>query len=830
MNLEYPFQALHGNLAVTREQEVYAFYTVPYFSTTKEPRKKEEMKALLTRVFRKLEPNRDFEISLVPRDFLLQEKMEAQKRTLYPPYQKAGKRMLEETVYRLTQEMEIPYKYEWLLVVRLVNTLETRRFSHWVEKGLERVAIHVMRLLGKQIKREENWAEAWEACELELRQTLSSLKPVPLNEAQLFYAQRLQFLPYIPHKYEEVLERRMKDNVTDTYIGASDESGEMHFIAREGESYVSILPLGKGTGVLTASHLGEVVQRFNFPVALKIKVSFAPKKTIKAKLTAAFVRIKSIARETANTGNVLYDRIILGRQSLVQLAKNLEEKEPTLEYGMFLVVAARTEEVLRLRVKTVLNSFENAKIDVSRARFDQPYLFQALLYGQPLEMATRFWRHYARAKGFAEHLEFTTTKSGSGTGFYIGRVDSSVARWEDLPTALAASRNLVLYTPMLANKENIAGKVTKNLLTEITGETGSGKSILAQMQFLQSVMTTVKTLYVDPKRAIRRQWLKVAAKESWVRENPSLAQVVRSINYVTLDYKDKSNQGVLDPIVFLDAQDAVTVAKTMLRYLGENTWTRNQSTALSKAVKAVVERREAGAQVGFMQVIDVLKNDKEKEIKEAGEALFEMVEGSILSLAFSDGKTPGLSFEAHATVLEIADLELPDLKEEELTEDERYSVALMMALGVFAKRFGEMDIKEETIEFMDEVWMILRSKEGRKIVKSMKRVGRSQNNKLVLISQSINDDKDEEDTTGAGERFAFYERGEEQAILETLKLEENEENLAWIRNMVQGQCLYSDVFGNLNRISIDVLPSWLELFSPEEDTEQSKIEKKYQSI
>ena len=267
----------------------------------------------------------------------------------------------------------------------------------------------------------------------------------------------------------------------------------------------------------------------------------------------------------------------------------------------------------------------------------------------------------------------------------------------------------------------------------------------------------------------------------------------------------------------------------MLKYLGEGTWKKEETTAISKAVKAVVKRKIEGETVGFMHVIDILRDSKNEAVQAAGEYLFEAVEGSILSLAFSYGNVEGISFEEHATLLEIADLELPESdSDDELSEEERNSVALMMALGTFCKRFGSMNDQEETVEFMDEVWVIMTSKEGKRIIKSMKRVGRSQNNKLVLISQSVNDVKDSNDTTGAGERFCFYEDGEEEQILRTLKLEVNETNIQWIRNMNQGQCVYLDVFGNINRISIEIPEAWLELFAPNNDSEQSQLEKQYQ--
>lgn len=218
-----------------------------------------------------------------------------------------------------------------------------------------------------------------------------------------------------------------------------------------------------------------------------------------------------------------------------------------------------------------------------------------------------------------------------------------------------------------------------------------------------------------------------------------LSEAISKINFVTLNAKDKTNTGVLDPIVFLAPEDAQEVAKNMLLYLGGKDFVMEQRTAISRAVKAVIERRKFGESVGMKQVLEVLLESKDKLIRVAGEALFEMLDGSLLSLVFSDGTAKGIDFEQHATVLEVADLELPDEDTVDLNEDEKNSVALMMVLSTFCKRFGERNSQEETIEFFDEVWVLLKSKEGQKVIKSMRRVGRSESNKLVLITQSVND-------------------------------------------------------------------------------------------
>lgn len=835
MILTYPIKKIHKNLAITDEREVLAFYSIPFFSSSPiDVKKKATTKESIATALRKLMPNADFELSLVSKDFLLFEKMSDMSKILVKEHLNVGIEMLNEWTERWTDEMEIPTKYEWLLGIKLTRDLDELNFKEFFQKKIDEQMNIVLSAFGRKIKIEDDWYKSWLDIEHSLRYALIALKPIPLTEDQLYYHQKLQFLPYISHQYEDVMRMRETENITDTVIEVLD-NGTLVFKSNFGKSYVKLLPLGKSNGILNDNHIMELIQNFNFPINFKMKNHFLPWSGtfgLHGTLNSALTRSKVIERETASTGNVLHDRIIIGRHALNDMSKKRTNKEPMIQYSMVLIISASDEAQLKARVKTAENVFDTIKTPLSPARMDQVYLFQSFLYGNKLDKNTRYWHHITTAKGLAEYLPFTTVKSGSEMGIPIGRIDTNTGKWESLQTAISASRLPVLYNLMLANKEGIKGKKTKNLFTTITGMTGSGKSILAQVLFINGILTGVKSLYIDPKRAIRRQFKKMLQNESWVRRNPRKAKMIASINYVTLDYRQESNVGILDPIVFLPEKDAKTVAFSMLQYLLDNSKSEtkiDQETLIRKAIKVVLDwKYKKDKTVGLMNVVDVLIASKIANARRLGEYFKSIVEDSILSLAFSHGNVKGISFDELATVVEIADLSLPDVDSDEVTGDERYSVALMMSLGTFCKQFGERNINEETVELMDEVWVIMRSSEGRKVVKTMKRQGRSQANKLILISQSVNDTQDENDTTGAGERFCFYEDGEEESILKILKLENNEMNLNWIRNMNQGQCIYQDVFGNIQRISVEVLPDWLELFSPEEDTEQSRLEKRYQ--
>ena len=384
----------------------------------------------------------------------------------------------------------------------------------------------------------------------------------------------------------------------------------------------------------------------------------------------------------------------------------------------------------------------------------------------------------------------------------------------------------------VGNKEDIAGKITKNPHIIITGATGQGKSFLAQIIFLSVALQNVKTLYIDPKRELRNHYQEVINSPEFARLYPERKKQIENFNFVTLDSSLPSNHGVLDPIVVLDKEQAVEVAKNMLEFLLQavDDVTMDQKTAITEAINAIVEKRVAGEKVGFKHVLKVLRDSTSSEIASVGRYLTSIVTNSILELAFSDGTTRGLNYESRVTILEVNNLKLPKDDSTKISDHERNSITLMFALGAFCTHFGERNENEDTIEFFDEAWILMKSAEGKAVIKNMRRIGRSKNNTLALITQSVHDAENDDDTTGFGTIFAFYEKSEREDILKHVNLEVTESNLEWIDNMISGQCLYYDVYGNLNMISVHNIFEDIDmLLKPMKATVSSSLENKYAS-
>lgn len=829
--LEYPIDRIHQNLALRKDKVVVAYYRIPNTPITiTDSDKKDSHKTKVAQVIKKLAKYKNFDISLIPKDYLLGEKMSDFESDLADDVKELGLETLDFTVDTLTHEMEIPYQFDWLIGVDLGKGQYNANIKEFIYNQFESIASNFASLAGYEVEVDEDWYKEHSEEELLVYSLLSTLKAKRLTDVDLFYYQRMQFLRYVPHTKSEVIANRNMLNVTDTLI-KSLEGGFLKLESAYGSSFVSVLPVGRFSTIFNGFHLGELVQRMSFPVELRFKAEFIDKTKLGGTMGRSNTRYDQIMKEAYNTNTVQQDDILMGAYSLKDLMKKVGNKEEIIEYGCYLVVAGSSLNQLKQRRYAILSYFDDMKVNVYEASHDTPYLFQALLYGQDLQKTTRKWNHLVTARGFSELMLFTNTQSGNRIGWYIGRVDNRLTAWDSIDEAIMGSKNLVLFNATVANKEDVAGKVTKNPHVIITGATGQGKSYLAQMIFLHTAQQNVRVLYVDPKRELRQHYLKVVSDPEYARKFPLRKKQIEETNFVTLDSSVKENHGVLDPIVILDKEGASSTAKNMLLYLLKNATEikLDQTTALTEAISQVIAKREAGEVVGFNQVIEVLIDSESDEVQSVGRYFKAIIQNSILELAFSDGDVAGLSYEERVTVLEVADLSLPKDGSDHISDHESNSIALMFALGAFCKHFGERS-DDETVEIFDEAWVLMQSSEGKAVIKSMRRVGRSKYNVLMLVSQSVHDAENDDDTTGFGTIFSFYEKSEREDILSHVGLEVTPKNLEWIDNMISGQCLYYDVYGNLNMISIhNIHPDIDPLLKPMKKTVSSHLENKYAS-
>ncbi len=321
ITLTYPIRETHENLALKKDRTVVAYYRIPNTPITiTDEEKKDKHKITVAQMMKKLQKNKFFEISLIPKDYLLEEKMRDFSEALADDSRELGEELLLYTVDRLTDEMEIPYQFDWVVGVTLrkqnhgatVKDLAYESFNDFSEK--------IAKGLGYEYALSPTWYDDYRSDEFTIFQAFSVLRAKRLSNEELFYYQRMQYLRYIPHYKKEVLANRSQFNITDTLIKVL-KGGFLKLESPYGSSFVTILPVGKFPVQFNGFHLGEFVQRLNFPVELRIKAEFIDTNKIKGRMGRSNTRYRNIMEEAENTDTVQQDEIIMGSISLKDLMK-----------------------------------------------------------------------------------------------------------------------------------------------------------------------------------------------------------------------------------------------------------------------------------------------------------------------------------------------------------------------------------------------------------------------------------------------------------------------------------------------------------------------------
>ncbi len=178
-----------------------------------------------------------------------------------------------------------------------------------------------------------------------------------------------------------------------------------------------------------------------------------------------------------------------------------------------------------------------------------------------------------------------------------------------------------------------------------------------------------KTLYIDPKAEMRRQYLKVLKEYETKGIYPEIQDYIRSINFVTLDKNNRSNWGALDPIVFLKGAEAKDLAISMTNEIYSLRNKEEFHSAFLDSLDKHLALRERGEKVGMLTVFRDLEKHRSKAVRVSANLLVKMVQNSILSLCFSDGQNQAVDTDSRITVLEVTGLDLPtDEKDEEEPE------------------------------------------------------------------------------------------------------------------------------------------------------------------
>ena len=134
---------------------------------------------------------------------------------------------------------------------------------------------------------------------------------------------------------------------------------------------------------------------------------------------------------------------------------------------------------------------------------------------------------------------------------------------------------------------------------------------------------------------------------------------------------------------------------------------------------------------------------------------------------------------------------------------ELLSVAMLIVISTFALDFIHTDRSIFKIVDLDEAWSFLQVAQGKTLSMKLVRAGRAMNAGVYFVTQNTDDLLDEKLKNNLGLKFAFRSTDLNE-IKKTLAFfgvdPEDENNQKRLRDLENGQCLISDLYGRVGVI------------------------------
>lgn len=832
VKFQFPVNHYQDNLLLTPKSDVWAYYRIGNTDLNlQDSEKVEDHKNNFRHTMEEIgKKYKGFDCSLYPLDLEMQEQFEE----LQPDFNQETPDVSEYYTEKIIQTFETMYGH--LNRPRFVLGVRIREYNHVTSRfesvtgGLEEVKETIFDALGGTSKDKEEELRKFQSKEEELFQELSSLKASRMTTEELAYQLKFNFLRNSKHNRFDEQRLQTIDEITEAILTPNERKGVMGIETEYGKHYVSFLPVSKLPDYTLYSRLYYRAQSFPFGCEFHTKGRGLPSNGLLGVRTSVTNKKKNFKVDANET-------MSLGDKASVNLAKNMKKTELIEEdldeeltiyqwLGCFAVYGDTAQECMQ-RSRLVRKYFRKLDIRVEAPLSDQIQLFQALTQGEM--KGTKYWQQTTNIYGIAEFLFGVTNELGNRVGFPIG-IQTEGNRAISREKAVKSSRKLVRLNFMATN-QNVSGSSSSPHI-HITGITGGGKTFLMLLMFYITNLFNIQSMFFDPKVKLKEIRDVLLNDEKFIKQYPYFAKMWHNFRFITLSIKDKSNYGILDPIVFLPPNEAKEVAEGILYQIYDIDKNDDIRLEVVKMLNILIEERSKGKKVGLRHLINRLKVHEIPEVRKFAQILAQEVDNSLLELAFSDGSSSKIEFDKRSVVLSVEGLTLPEpTKNQQYYEKhEKKSLAIMLCVGKYIELFGRVDDTAYTYEFFDEAWTMTRSAVGKRIINRIKKVGRSQCNACVFGTQSVTDIHTDDTQGQVGLLFAFDEDSERPEILKEIGMENTPENIELLKNLQQGQCIMRDSYQRTGKLTVHSwFPEWTMANKTVDRTASGNMEEKYAS-
>jgi hypothetical protein len=452
-----------------------------------------------------------------------------------------------------------------------------------------------------------------------------------------------------------------------------------------------------------------------------------------------------------------------------QLARELDaylqshERPPLLNVAISLAVGAESGEELERRVEALRHRYGTVALH-------RPLGLQPGLFFDHLPRAdggvVRDYADVLTIEQFGALMPVGTHRAGSERGVYIGRTASGGARPVRFDIT-EASRT---------------GRPPSILLA---GTLGSGKTIAAELLAFAAERRGSLVVDVDPKPDHNLEGL------------PELDDRVHVIELSG----DERYRGLLDPLVTAPEDLREDLASSYLTELlpqAPPAW----ETQVRKAVRQALEAPGPCC----VRVLEALCAAGDADARAAGEALSVWADSGIARLGFGDGARARIAAERPVTTIKARGLSLPapGIPRADFDQAERLGVATLKLIAAYAMRLVSGDRSVHKVVLFDEAWFLLASRDGRRLIDRLNRLGRAENATLILATQQLTDVGEIENLIGTRLIFGQETAAEARRALELLGLDPNDRGLVErVRGYRRGRCLMRDIDDHVAELQIE---------------------------
>lgn len=515
-------------------------------------------------------------------------------------------------------------------------------------------------------------------------------------------------------------------------------------------------------------------QQFSFPIDTSMNVEIVTNKKALSTVRNKKKELKDLDNHAFESNNETSSNVVDALDSVDELESTLDQtKESMYKLSYVVRVSANNPDELKHRCNEVKDFYDDFSIKLVR-----PFGDMLGLHGEFIPTSKRYINDYIQyvTSDFLAGLGFGATQMlGETEGIYVGY-------------NLDTGRNVYLK-PSLAS-QGVKGSITNALASAFIGSLGGGKSFSNNMLVYYAVLFGGQAVIVDPK----------AERGNWKETLPDIAHEINIVNLTS----EETNKGLLDPYVILKRpKDSESLAIDILAFLtGISSRDGEKFPVLRKAIRRVTKSKTRG----LLLVLDELRKEDTVISNHIADHIESFTDYDFAHLLFSDGTVEqSISLDKQLNIIQVADLVLPDAETgfEEYTTMELLSVAMLIVISTFALDFIHSDRSIFKIVDLDEAWSFLQVAQGKTLSMKLVRAGRAMNAGVYFVTQNADDLLDEKLKNNLGLKFAFRSTDIHE-IKKTLEFfgidKEDEGNQKRLRDLENGQCLLSDLYGRVGVI------------------------------